>query len=266
MDKPELSSKKRSMAAIVAAGVLFLSCAGWAAIQAASHNGAAAAADPLAEDTLRLWKWLDHAYAGGAGAAEWTVRWDVPEPSDEGMTLEKLTQLLSGNKGRDSDKLYAGAGDYVTVPVMDGSAELDIYDLAGHSKAGNEAHGYLILLRIRSGAADKKALTGYETQIAAKLKEGDMTYEGSVSARGTTTGKQAAAEAARNAGAREVERYEDGGTVSIAYYTSQLHSQLEVGGGQTANLQLAVHQRTDTGEWELTAGSPLITGDYSIAE
>ena len=60
---------------------------------------------------------------------------------------------------------------------------------------------------------------------------------------------------------KELERYHDGGTLSISFYSPKLNSQIH-SGTQTMNLQMALHQDTESKQWRLTIGAPIITMEY----
>jgi hypothetical protein len=60
--------------------------------------------------------------------------------------------------------------------------------------------------------------------------------------------------------AKPLETYEDEGTVSRTFHAMRLGSSL--GNDIPYNLQIALRQDTETGRFRLTAGTPLITGEY----
>lgn len=61
--------------------------------------------------------------------------------------------------------------------------------------------------------------------------------------------------------AREVERYNDHGTVSVSYFSRDLQARLLTGDRQM-NIQAAVHEDSVTGKQRVTLGIPVITTEY----
>ncbi|MNZ84570.1 hypothetical protein D3C78_1033320 [compost metagenome] len=92
-----------------------------------------------------------------------------------------------------------------------------------------------------------------------------IDYTSSMQVNGYSLNEQAIREISKQAKASQVDRYEDGGTVSETLYTEQLRSSIQVGGGSAANLQIALHRETETERFQLTIGIPVISGDYSLA-
>jgi hypothetical protein len=60
---------------------------------------------------------------------------------------------------------------------------------------------------------------------------------------------------------REIERYEDIGTVSISFYSPMLKTSIQSGEG-SMNFQAAIHQNSVTNKWRVTLGMPIITKEY----
>ncbi|MCZ8523306.1 MULTISPECIES: YwmB family TATA-box binding protein [Paenibacillus] len=61
--------------------------------------------------------------------------------------------------------------------------------------------------------------------------------------------------------AQEVERYDDGASVSVSYASPLIEASVQ-SGGRRLNLQAAVHRSSETGERRLTLGTPVITTEY----
>ncbi|EXX87948.1 hypothetical protein BG53_02770 [Paenibacillus darwinianus] len=58
-----------------------------------------------------------------------------------------------------------------------------------------------------------------------------------------------------------IEQYEDVNTFSSTYYSAAISSSVR-SGEQSVNLQAASHKITETNEWRVTIGTPLITIEY----
>ncbi|MFC5450923.1 YwmB family TATA-box binding protein [Paenibacillus aestuarii] len=58
-----------------------------------------------------------------------------------------------------------------------------------------------------------------------------------------------------------VERYHDDHTISLSLASDKFHAYVN-SGGQTVNVQMALHQDSTSGMWRLTVGTPVITSEY----
>lgn len=209
-----------------------------------ARSGLAGAADDMAADAARLWDWANAELAGGSAGASWAARWDAEL---DGAQVERIAAAL--------ELAEAGSSGL--------SREAPSYRLAlwlerdGHAAAGGPSQAVL-LLEGRAGFG--------RSELLALLREADKALEGgklassSISFRGTAADERAAARIAKAAGAVEAERYEDGGTVSVSYYTKSLAAE-PVGAG--VNLQLASRYDPLIRHWRVAGGIPLVTGDYA---
>jgi hypothetical protein len=194
------------------------------------------------QDAERLWGWSDQALDGGAEAADWTARWNATMPSEAADELaDKLRLTTSLAEGRErQEKNYR-------LLLWTGAEPSD---------------SVVLLLEGRRGM-DKGAFFALLEDAGAALAETAGRFDAGLTFRAESARADSADRIARLAEAAEVERYEDGGTTSVAYYTGQLTGSA-ISREQAVNLQLAVRQDDVRKRWLVTGGTPLITGEYSI--
>ncbi|QAY66811.1 YwmB family TATA-box binding protein [Paenibacillus protaetiae] len=262
-EQVQAAGKSGRLAIVIAFFALLLGGI-WAVSQSDAESGRSASfhQDDLANDTNQLWRWADSSYKGGSAAAEWTIRWDIGNPAGQ-LTLEETVKQFTANNEQNQGKLIADEGDYITISIDEFGGTLTMHELPKQEQqpAGSR---FLLLFQPDEGKAAVSSILAIEQKIKAWLKEEGASYKASLSAKGVAAGRESAEKLAKAAGAKPVERYEDDGTSSVSYWSPKLHSSVKVGKGKDANLQLAIHQQTDSKDWFLTAGSPLITGDYSL--
>lgn len=194
------------------------------------------------QDAGRLWTWSDQALDGGAEEAAWTARWNAVISREAAAELaDKLrlaTQLAEGRERQEENYrllLWTGAEPSASV---------------------------VLLVEGRIGL-DKETFFGLLEEAGAALEEGADRVDASLTFRGESASADSADRIARLAEAEEVERYADGGTTSVAYYTGRLTGSA-ISGEHAVNLQLAVRQDGQLERWLVTGGTPLITGEYSM--
>ncbi len=194
------------------------------------------------QDAERLWTWSDQALDGGAEAAAWTARWNASMSGDAAAQLADklgLTTVLAEGRERQEESyrllLWTGAKPSESVVLL----------LEG--QRGLDKDAYFALLG-KAGTA---------------LSEGADRIDAGLTFRAVSARADSADRIARLAGAEEIERYADGGTTSVAYYTDRLTGSA-ISREQSVNLQLAVRQDDVRMRWFVTGGTPLITGDYSM--
>jgi hypothetical protein len=194
------------------------------------------------QDAERLWGWSDDALEGGAEAAAWTARWNAAMPSEAAAVLAdklRLTTALAEGRERQEENyrllLWTGAEPSESV---------------------------VLLLEGRRGM-DKGAFFALLENAGAALAETAERFDAGLTFRADSARADSADRIARSAEAVEVERYEDGGTTSVTYYSGQLTG-FANSREQAVNLQLAARRDDVRKRWLVTGGTPLITGEYSM--
>lgn len=218
-----------------------------------------AAASAMKHDIEALWQWNDKIYAGGAGEAEWSFRWDV---SGSRAALDQLAkQLFTDENTSDEGRLYNERANSLTKEVAELGGTLTYYFVSSDSSTFRA-----IVLFATKGSTSLETLRTLISKVEGSLKEGEIAFSGSMTVRGQSEYDKAAEKLTALAGAKRIDHYDDGGTVSETFYTERLYAAIQAGEGQKGNLQIAVRRETDTGQLALIVGSPLITGDYAASE
>ncbi|WP_042164501.1 YwmB family TATA-box binding protein [Paenibacillus gorillae] len=232
--------------AVLAAIVVLVACGWWAFMQKGSDTAKQSA---FQHDIQSLWSWTDKLFKDGAGAAEWSLRWDV---EGDGATVGELVQAMTS-------VIISEGADEATVMLEAYGGELSIHSLpAGRQKRA--------ILQFRtSGKASKQSLLDLVYKVEAVLKSAGTKYTEGITVRGKTEYNDAIHRLEKAGQAREVEHYADGGTVSNSYYTDRLQKSVQSGGkeGRLISFQAAVHREAGSKQHDLIVGLPLITGDYA---
>jgi hypothetical protein len=235
--------RRTSGIGLVAAMAVLLSAAmlaAWWQRQPAAEGLAHGAG--ILQDAERLWGWSDEALDGGAAAASWSARWNA--------------EMTSGAAAALADKLR------LTTAVAEGHERLEENYRLLLWTGSAESESVVLLLEGQRGL-DKASFFALLEDADAALAEAADRFEAGLTFRAESASADSADAIARLAGAEEVERYEDGGTTSVAYYTDQLAASA-ISRDQAVNLQLAVRLDDERKLWLVTGGTPLITGEYTM--
>jgi hypothetical protein len=65
----------------------------------------------------------------------------------------------------------------------------------------------------------------------------------------------------QNLDIKEIDQYEDSGTISVSYFSPKIRTIIQ-SGSKKMNLQLAIHKNSVTDQWRVTIGTPIITIEY----
>jgi len=210
------------------------------------------------QDAGQLWSWADEALDEGAASAAWSARWDTALSAKEAAKLaDKLGLSAAPGTG------FARQEEAYRLLLWTGTAGANaegepVADAVGET--GGEAAPAVLLLEGESGM-DREALFAALEEAGAAVAGYAKAPDASLSFRGEASKGDAAEVIARLAQAEEAERYEDGGTTSVAYYTDRLTASAR-SGDRAVNLQLAIRLDDVRKLWLVTGGMPLITGEY----
>ncbi|GGG76156.1 YwmB family TATA-box binding protein [Paenibacillus radicis (ex Gao et al. 2016)] len=240
--------------AVLAAFVILVACGYWAFMQKGNDTVEQSA---FQHDIQSLWSWTDKLFTGGAGSAEWSLRWDA---EGDGATVGQLVQAMtSEDASSDKSVLYTEGADEATIMLEAYGGELSIHSLP----AGRQRRA---ILQFRtSGEASKQNLLNLVQKVEEGLESADTKYSEGITARGKTEYNDAISRLVKAGQAREIEYYADGGTVSNSYYTDRLKKSVKSGGkeGKLISFQAASHREAGSKQHDLIVGLPLITGDYA---
>jgi hypothetical protein len=228
---------------LLAAAVL---CAVWLHGRSSAANAGAGGSSALRKDVTTMWGWTESAYEGGASAAAWSVRWDGSLTKEEADALVARLGLRPKNAAEAERQLERGR----------------LLLWRNKETAPDEPSDCIILFTGTAGQSREQLLRLIGSVEAAISQASGAEWKPSFSLFGRAASPDAAAAVAKTAGVRLRERYEDDGTRSETFYTSELRS-VVLSGGKKVNLQLAQHRTAGKDTTELIAGVPLITGDYS---
>ncbi|MDF2923231.1 MAG: hypothetical protein K0R57_2145 [Paenibacillaceae bacterium] len=181
---------------------------------------------------------------------------------DYSLLREKLYHFF-GDKKADGSGTAGGSG---------GFGQNDGWEIAGTlaaapAKPGNEAVHALILLEAEAGEAFR--LTEAAEQIGYWLAGLAATGSWTLKLEGTwleqdgnssVLSQVLAGQAKRILQAEENGRFQDNGMLNLTFRSSLL-ADIVVDAGGTA-MQTALRQDTETGEWKLAIGAPLLTGEF----
>lgn len=234
-------------------------CAVWAIWQTNQQSRIAPAREALLADLSLLWDWSDDRLIGGAGNAEWNVRWNVT--ADPG-SMERLIGLLFADQaGNVTDTAVEHNGSVVkgVLPASGGRLTVSL------TAAADTSEQLMLLYEPADGAATgKEGLLQAAKAVSEEIETITSKYTNSMNVKGLANQRDAPRLIASAAKARRIDSYADGGTVSDSYFTAKLKNEVITDGGRRINLQLAVHTNTETESYELVAGVPVITGDYTV--
>ncbi|MUT68663.1 YwmB family TATA-box binding protein [Paenibacillus sp. NEAU-GSW1] len=253
----------RTRAAILAAIVVLIGGGLWSAAQQREVKKDRQENSVLQHDLKLLWKWSDKLFKDGADSAEWSFRWDA---EGEEATVERLVQMLTdADENLKEGMLYVDGADTASIEMPSYGGLLTI-----HSIPSGQKRKAILLYQSNINSSDAGMQAGLNEAIAkveGVLLQIGADYTEGMSVRGTADRKDAVERLASDANAKQLDRYDDGGTVSASFYTEGLYISTPIAEGsrKRVNLQGALHQDTDTGEQNLIIGVPLITGDYSVS-
>lgn len=252
-------NSKKTKAGIVVALLVILIGAAAALWQADRKTEEAAIAEQmLIHDLQVLWEWSDVQLKNGSIWADWTIRWNVK--GDKGAMNALVKKLFIDEKGKDIEKIVQNDGK--TVSGVDAS----IGGRISISLIGNDYESEQLMLLLETNPAlllDKTKLLQAAESISKEIVRISPDFTSSMKVQGYTENKLAAEQLKKQVNAKQIDRFEDGGIMSEMLFTSMLRSAIAVGGGKSANLQIAVHQERNSDQLALTIGVPIITGDYS---
>lgn len=258
--KSAMQRSKRSRFGIVLALLVLVLGAAWALLQADREQAEATIAEQLlTHDLQTLWTWSDAQLTGGSAGAVWTVRWDLT--ANTGTMQELVLKFFSDEKGNAAPKIVQNEGKTVTglVQAYGGRLSISLMETAIDSEQ------LMVLLETNQTLLlDKNKLLQAAASISEELARAAPTFTSSMKVQGYTANGQAIQDLMKQANAKSIDRFVDGGTISETLYSGMLRSTIVIGSGKSANLQIGLHKETNSDKTALTIGIPVITGDYSV--
>ncbi|NIK76354.1 hypothetical protein FHS15_001461 [Paenibacillus castaneae] len=252
-------NSKKPKAGIVVALLVILIGAAAALWQADKKTEEEAIAEQMLNHDLQvLWETSDVQLKSGSIGADWTIRWNVK--GDKGAMNALVKKLFIDEKGKDIEKIVQNDGKTVSGVDDAFGGRISI------SLIGNDYESEQLMLLLETNPAlllDKIRLLQAAESISKEVVRISPDFTSSMKVQGYTENKLAAEQIKKQVNAKQIDRFEDGGIMSEMLFTGMLRSTIDVGGGKSANLQIAVHQERNSDQIALTIGVPIITGDYS---
>jgi len=212
---------------------------------------------PYITDLEQLWNWSDMIYAGGAENGQWHLRWDAAVPS-EGMA--RLSELLFvDNRGRVIPKTIRQNGNIIEGKGLIIGSQVILSKI--EADADTEKIAVLLKLEHKSLSSIKQLQLIVEG-ISALIQAEDNNAELSMKVIGESEKKDAMNYLLRLTVGRVIEQYEDAGTLSKTMFSPQLNSYKWIDREKMANIQISVHEHSQTKQQVITLGIPLISGEF----
>lgn len=261
---PSRQPKRHAAGLVVVLSLLLAGAVSAAWIHSGDYRPAAAGlgTGDLTADAERLWTWADAELSGGSIGASWSARWDAAlDPAHAAALASELRLAEAGPRMLREERLYR-----FVLWLDDGGTAQALLDGSGAEQSlpddgEGEPIRAVLLLDSKPGLGQAE-WTALLADAAAALEGSDIA-SASLSFRGAAEAGRAVDRIAQAAGAKETERYEDGGTTSVAYYTDKLSVSPVTAGAGSVNLQLAARYDSLSRNWQIAGGVPLITGDYA---
>jgi hypothetical protein len=273
---------RRSRIGIWLACIVIVVGAAWGIWHAKSEpDTAAARGQSLQHDLQTLWEWSDSQLAGGAESGNWSLRWEATGErglanqlvellftDEEGKQLDKLVQ----NQGRTVSGFSLAYGGQLSVSLLEGDERQEKVLLLFTTKPGGDGAAGPQSANAATSSAPKEERLGKadlqraEAGLSQMLKREGAALSASMKVQGQAARDNAVDELIKQANGKQIDSYEEGGTVSATLYSGQIRSLVDLGRGQLANVQIAAHKQTGNGNTALTIGIPIITGDYSLPQ
>ena len=213
----------------------------------------------MSHDLDQLWQWTDASMTGGAEASDWHLRWRF-ETEDAAAFDELVAILFRDDEGREIGKTVSNGGRSIQgeVPAYGGAT------ISVHRAEQTEEKTVLMVQLDRKGGTGLmlRELQKSAHTVAEVLAAVSPNVQPGIKTHGYAETSEAGHLLERLSQGKEVDRYEDGGTSSVTLRSALLRLSQPIGQGQTANLQIAVHDNTELGKAEMTVGIPLLTGEF----
>ena len=213
--------------------------------------------EPALQDFAQLTEWGDKLLQGGSGDGQWSFRWDLLMPSG---TMEEISnQVFRTDKGTLLPKNIRNHGD-----IIDGEAELTASTIKlVRTQSDKLAEKVTITLLVEADQLEKLSqLKDYVSKLHQILREKDQNLQMSMKVFGKANNNNAIESLKQLAVAQTVEEYRDQGTRSVTLFTARIKQYRWLNNEKMANLQVSLHENSITGEYDLTIGVPLISGEF----
>lgn len=215
------------------------------------------AEDAAIQDFALLTGWADELLLQGALSGEWSFRWDLTLMYG---SLEQLAdELFRTEKGELLPKNIRAHGN-----VVDGEAQLSgSYIKLIRTDQDKIAEKITILLQVDGTKVSKAAeLQNYIRNMHQWLREKDQNVQMSMKVFGKAKDKGAISSLKNLTVGQTIDEYMDRGTKSATLFSSQVKQYRWVDNEKMANIQAALHESSVDGEYTLTIGVPLISGEF----
>lgn len=214
-------------------------------------------ADAAMQDFTMLAGWGDKLLLNGALANDWAFRWDLTLMY--GGMEQLADQVFRTERGSLLSKNIRGNGS-----IIDGEAELPAsYIKFARTEQDKIAEKVTVMLQIDGSQLEKlSAMQGYVANLQQMFREADQNVQMSMKVFGKAKDKDAINSLKQMAVAQIVDKYSDRGTNSTTFFSSQIKQYRWLQNEKMANIQAALHKSSTDGEYTLTIGVPLISGEF----
>lgn len=213
--------------------------------------------DVAIQDFLLLSEWGEKLLQGGALAEEWSFRWELTLLQG---TMEQLAdQLFISEKGVRLAKEVRENGNVIEGDVHLPPAHLKLV----RTDQDHIAEKITVMLQVKG--SEIKQLSDFKDGIAKLhqlFRKQDQHVQMSMKIFGKPKDAYAIESLKQLAIAQQVEEYVDRGTTSTTLFSSRIKQYLWLNNEKMANLQASLHESTADGEFTLTIGIPLISGEF----
>lgn len=213
--------------------------------------------EPALQDYAKLTEWGDKLLEGGSRNGQWSFRWDLLMPS--GAMEEIANEVFRTDQGKLLPKNIRSNGD-----MIDGGAGLPNSTIKlVRTEQDKLAEKVTITLLVEGNQLDKiSQLKAYLTKLHQVFREKDQNLQMSMKVFGKANNNDAIDSLKQLAVAQPVEEYRDQGTRSATLFTTLMKQYRWINNEKMANLQVALHENSIDGEYDLTIGVPLISGEF----
>jgi len=237
--------------------VILMCTAWWQADQAASTDGSAS---QLNHDLKQLWHLSNSYFATGETAVDWSIRWEFTTGSLHAQN-KLMETLFPKDKYRGAiPKRITNNGKTITGTI-EGMGQISLHNIEQTEESGrfiiiwsfvdNKANRLTEEKLLKAALAIDEAVAPYTADPAIAIK-----LQGDAHSDWTSKDWDKLTQAER------LQNYEDDGLKSALYFTSKLKTYVWLKEGYKANMQIALHEQTESDSYKLTIGVPAISGEF----
>lgn len=234
--------------------VVVLMLTAW--IQERSISGSQAD-DAAIQDFELLLDWSNELIDGGTMTGQWSFRWDATllNGSMEGLAKE----LFITPKGELLHRNIRENGN-----AMDGQWQLpgSVIKLV-RTDQDKIAEKVTVMLQLDASELEKAAeLKKSVRDLHRLLQEKDQNVQMNMKVFGQAKHNQVLSDLKSLAVAQTLEEYGDHGTTSVTYFSNRIKQFRWLSNGKMVNIQASLHKSSIDGDYTLTIGVPLISGEF----